>query len=247
MDNITEKAIAIIDLANKNSGFVTVVVFIASLLIAWISGAYSYINKTPFFKIKAIDKCTFGSIVKNNLDEAIHKTAFVFYLEITNKGKAASTFKEIKLGYVKRGKSKLNWIQYFFVKFYGREFKKMMWINNVIIKNSFGIPLPNNEDSQFIPYLLQGNTDFYQKNDTYLEVGKISSGVVYFEQEESFGNYQPNIINGKTAIYIKIKDAFDNYHVNRFNIEMIDFTEALKFNSNFGQTQSSFLTKQSCS
>ncbi len=228
--------IEVINFTNENSGFTSVVLFFFTVLIAWFSGVFKYFNNNPIFKIETLKQCTFGSSIEM---KSLYKTAFVTYLQITNVGKAPSSIKEINLGYLKSGK--LNYLEFLLLKSRFRKYlHKITWIDNIICKEKFSIILPCNNYAITYPFLIQSNINHPLDNYKYLEVGKITSGIVYFEQENFENSQIPISVDKKFTIYIRIKDSFKNIFIERFEIDMIDYKEAIKYNSKFAQTLTNF-------
>ena len=225
-----------INFTNENSGFISVILFVLTIIIAWLSGVFKYFSNNPIFKIEILNKCTFGSSIEI---KNLYKTAYVTYLQITNVGKASSTIKEINLGYLKSGK--LNYLEYILLKSRFRKYlHKISWIDNIICKEKFSVVLPCNNYAITYPFLIQSNINNPIDNHKYLEVGKITSGIVYFEQENFETSPNPHSIDKACTIYIQIKDSFNNIFIERFEIDMIDYKEAIKYNPKFAQTLTNF-------
>ena len=77
------------------------------------------------------------------------------------------------------------------------------------------------------------------KPDTFLEVGKSVSGVVYFEQAESWGGFQPRITDNQVSIVISVVDIFNKSYYLKTKLPVITLEEARKYNPSFGTTLSS--------
>jgi hypothetical protein len=105
-----------------------------------------------------------------------------------------------------------------------------------VTMNDFRIDLgPNNV--KVYPSLLQGNTSTGQNTDTYLDVGRSTNGVVYFEQDDSWGGCFPRIYRGKkTRIRLAVTDVFGTKHKKSFWIPVVSLDEARKYNPSFGGT-----------
>jgi hypothetical protein len=219
----------IIKLTNDNSGFISVLIFALSLLIAWVGGLFSELRKRPKFRIEIIRQCTFGTtfdLKKEFKGLPVTKTAIVMYFKITNVGKAPSSIGEIRVGY---RKSDLNF----------GIFSRRNWINEWIAIDDFRMSLGNGDHTKVFPFLKQRNKLYPNQSDTFLEIGKTQNGVVYFEQEEAFGSWMPRINNDNKTINIQveIKDAFGNHHYKTVDIDYVNSDYAFKFNPRFGQTE----------
>ena len=93
----------VIKWTNDNSGFLSLILFLLTFFIAWISGLFRSLTQKPKFKIRVIDSCSFGTTFDLNRQHEgypVTKTAFAIYLEITNIGNAPSSIGKIKLGYI---------------------------------------------------------------------------------------------------------------------------------------------------
>jgi hypothetical protein len=225
----------ITDWLNSNQGILSLFIFLATLIIGWVTGIFRALMKRPKFKIRVIKKMTFGTAFLTGEKYTppghgtydLHKTAFVIYLEITNVGSAASSLGKIKIGYYKDdGKSTL--------------FQKRLWINQSNILDVFAIPLG---DGQFlsIPNLNQGSVNIDDPNRGFLLVGESIAGAAYFEQVFSWGNNYPRMDEkAYTNIKIKIYDAFGRRYSKKENVLMKPLTEAVRYNPKFGFTEHLF-------
>jgi len=121
---------------NSNIGVLNLLLFLLTLMIGWVSGVFKAIRKRPRFKIRIIEKMTYGSFFQTGEKYTpptlgtcdLHKTAFVLYLEITNRGTADSKIGKIHVGYFP-DTSKPKW----------RE--KRNWIVETNIISNFAIPI----------------------------------------------------------------------------------------------------------
>lgn len=218
----------IIKWTNENSGFVSIVLFIITLLLAWISGLFNLLRNNPKFKIEIIDQCTFCCVFdlnKKHENLPVHKTAFVIYISITNIGHAASSIRKIKLGYLKSD-------------FTHKLFSKRNWVKEMIAKEDFRINFTDSETIKVFPFIKQQNQLYPNNTDTFLQVGKHVNGIVYFEENEAFGSWMPrqNKNSNTTNVKLVIYDAFGKSHSKTFDLNFVDPTEAFKFNNFFGQT-----------
>jgi hypothetical protein len=175
----------IIKWTNDNSGFVSVVIFGLTLLIARVSGLFSELRKRPGFRIDIIQQCTFATtfdLKKEFKGLPVTKTAVVIYFEITNIGNAPSSIGDIRVGYKRFDLS---------------IFSRRNWIGEKIAKADFRVAFKNNEHTKVYPFLKQRNNLYPNQSDTFLEIGKTQNGVVYFEQEESYGSWMPKDEQGR--------------------------------------------------
>ena len=219
---------------NENSGFLSLVLFLLTLLIAWVSGLFKSLTKRPKFKIGIIEQCTFGTtfdLKREHNGYPVTKTAFAIYLEITNIGNAPSSIGKIELGYIK-------------MDFIPRIFSKRNWINEVMAKDDFKVNFKESEKVKVYPFLKQRNSSYQNDTDTYLAVGRTVNGIVYFEQVEAFGSWMPRLNRDgqSTNLKIKISDSFDNVHSIKFDLALVDSEIAFSFNRFFGQTEKEYFS-----
>lgn len=221
----------IIGWLNDNEGFVTVLVFIATLLLGWVSGIFQALRRKPKFKIEVLPGPSICSVFNTgNKYEGYdtHRTAIALYLKITNIGNAPSNIDKVEVGYhwnitglsLLSLKYRLGWF----------------WIKNLTVAiEDFCTPF-GEDNIKFYPFLLQKSVVSNSTIDTYLEVGKNAIGVVYFEQNESWGASSPLPDNGKTKIKVRVYDSFSNSYSTIVRIPIVDINEAKEYNRYFGET-----------
>ncbi|QDW20760.1 hypothetical protein [Flavobacterium sp. KBS0721] len=221
---------------NENSGFVSVLLFVITLLIAWISGFFKMLVSKPKFKIEIIDQCSFCCVFDLNTkhnDLPVHKSAFVIYIQITNVGKAPSSIGKIKLGYYKSD-------------FTHKFLSKRNWIEETISKEDFKFAFENSENIKIFPFLKQRNQLMPNESETYLPIGKQKNGIIYFEEQEAFGSWMPreNENEKTTDIKLVIEDMFGGKHRKKIKLNLIEPKDALKYNSYFGQTYKEYFANK---
>ncbi|MBL8186724.1 MAG: hypothetical protein JNK38_01880 [Acidobacteria bacterium] len=227
MDRITE----FIKLANDNEGFIAVVLFVTTLLLGWISGIFQSLRRRPKFKITVIEGpsfcCTFETGREHNSHKA-HRTAIALYLTVSNTGSAPSNIQNIQVGYHNFT------FKYSFLWF---------WITKpAVALEDFQVMIGDN--IKIYPFLLQKNRLSPSQPDTFLEIGKSTTGVVYFEQDECWGGFYPRDKVGNITIKIKIEDVFGKSHTRKTSIPKLSLPEASRFNPQFGKTFESLLAGQ---
>jgi hypothetical protein len=218
----------IADWCNQNSGFLTAIIFVVTLIIGWISGFFKLIRKRPKFKIRTIEGATFYSTIyldKTYEGHPVHKTAFVLYIEITNTGNAPSSIGQIKIGYLPDNKTPI-WRA------------KRNWIYETILKSQLISKFKDSELVKGYPFLKQKSDMYSDATDTFLDIGKIANGIAYFEERETFGNWTPRLNKDKesTNVKIEIKDAFGQNHTQKIKIKRVEPSKALEMSPYFGQT-----------
>lgn len=214
----------VIDWANQNSGFLTLLLFAVTLVLGWISGIFRALRYKPRFKIQIIPGPTFLSNYSSGkkLDGTdTHRTAAAIYLSVANVGTAPAQIVSVRLGYHNYS------FKYTFLWF---------WINSTPAISDFGHTI--GENLRVFPFLFQKNYLSAHPASTYLQPGRETVGVVYFEQPQSWGGFKPRVKNGKAKIKILVGDSFGNRYANTFTVDVVDLDYAKKFNSNFGKTLS---------
>jgi len=215
---------------NTNSGFVSVLIFLITLLLGWITGIFSSLRRKPKFSIEVIPGPSLSStyFTGNKFNEFdAHITAISLYLKITNIGSAPSSIDKVKVGYHWNiNKFNLIWIKYRL---------GWSWIIPTIINNDFMINV-DKDNAKVFPFLFQRSILLNTQTDTYLNIGQNAIGMVYFEQQESWGGAFPIKNKETTKIKVVISDSFGHNHSLITTIPVVEINEARKFNENFGCT-----------
>lgn len=218
---------------NSNVGVLNLLLFLITLILGWFSGIFKAIRKRPRFKIRIIEKMTYGSFFQTGEQYTpptlgtydLHKTAFVLYLEITNTGTADSKIGKIHIGYYPDTDK-------------GKWREKRNWIVESSIISNFAIPIADSEKALAIPHLKQKNEPDYSSLNTYLKVGDSINGVSYHEQNRCWGNFYPRVEkDGTVELLLKMKDAFGYTYKKKIFVPMKNVKDAMGFNPNFGMTE----------
>ena len=133
---------------NDNEGFVTVLVFIITLLLGWSSGIFKALRRKPKFKIEIIPGPTMCSTFytgnKYN-DHDAHRTAISLYIKIKNIGNAPSDIAKVEVGYHWSIKGySWNWLKFHI----GWDWLKQP----TVVKEDFHIAL-DSDNIKFFPFL----------------------------------------------------------------------------------------------
>lgn len=214
--------------SNDNSGFLSIILFLATIGIGWVGGIFALIRNRPKFKIDIIDQCTFYSTLiqdKTYNGYPVHKTAFVVYCRITNLGYSGSDIVKIRLRYYRNDRNLL--------------FHEKRFIAETICCSDFRYEFEETGHVKVFPFLKQVNQLLpHQDVETYLPVGKSKNGIIYFEENEAYGNLYPiRNKDKKTApIVIEVKDAYGNTFKKKLNIKYVEPEEALMYNPDFAMT-----------
>ncbi|MEZ0149190.1 MAG: hypothetical protein AB9Q19_07700 [Candidatus Reddybacter sp.] len=221
----------VITWANNNSGFVGVLIFVCTLFIGWVSGIFRSLRRRPIFQLRMIPGPTQCSIISTGTKHGnydIHRTAISIYLGISNIGSAASTIKNVQIGF-----------HWHLIPF------SWLWFKNTILYFWVEHPTIIMEDFQYsfggnikvFPFLFQGSNLTGNNIDTYLDVGRETNGVVYFELDDGFGGRFPSPTkDGNVVIKVAVEDVFGKKHKKNFKIPLIAIEEARKYNPSFGGT-----------
>ncbi|MGA7950879.1 MAG: hypothetical protein WCA45_12080, partial [Thiobacillaceae bacterium] len=72
--------------------------------------------------------------------------------------------------------------------------------------------------------------------ETFLECGRSTNGVVYFEQEDSWGGCFPSLRNGAVRMKIRVRDVFAKNHSVKLDVPSVTLEYARKYNPSFAKT-----------
>jgi hypothetical protein len=215
---------------NNNQGVVGVAIFIVTLLLGWITGIFSSLRRRPNLKLSLIDGPTFCcnfEIGKTHGEYQIHRTAFALYLRVANIGSASTSIEQVSVGYrCNLRPFSILWLKHTV----GR-----LWLHEQTAAiHDFQVKL--GENIKFFPFLTQRSIISGHASETFLSPGQVTTGVVYFEQSDSWGGFMPRTKNSHVDIKISIRDAFGLRHVTRRKIPTVTLEEARRFNPSFGKT-----------
>ncbi len=212
----------IVEWTNDNSGFLTLLLFLTTLFLGWVSGIFQKLRYRSNFILELTAGptfcCTFNT-GKKYQGQNTHRTSIVIYLSIKNIGTAPSEIHRVNIGYHNHS------FKYRFLWF---------WLVQTTSLRDFGHTI--GENLRVYPFLIQKSTLLPQENITYLLSGQSSKGIVYFEQAESYGSFLPRVKNGKIKVKVKVFDVFNKCFSSTFWIPIVDLEYAKKFNVEFGNT-----------
>jgi len=238
--------------SNANEGFVAILLFALALFLGWVSGIFQALRRRPRFTIEAIEGptlCTTFETGREYNGYPTHRTAISLYLSITNTGNAPSSIKEVAVGY-RRHLTKFNWPRF---KDIGTWFRHTVkWFRDAItwywldkptgVLSDFQVQI--GENVKVYPLLLQITQSTNTATNRYLQIGENVNGIVYFEQDESWGIFFPRSKNGLTKIKVRIKDAFGKTHSQVFEVPVVSLSEAKRFCPNFGESIETSITTE---
>ncbi len=206
--------------ANDNPGFLTVIIFSTTLFLGWVTGIFKSLARRPKFKLLLSSGptfcCTFDTGEKSN-NHPTHRTAITLYLTIRNIGKAPSSFRSVRVGYHNYN------LKYRFL---------WCWLDCTPELPDFGNSV--GENLRVFPFLLQQSCLHSREVPSYLREGEEATGVVYFEQEEAWGNFKPIVQNGGVKIKVSMRDVFGRKYLKTFYIPSVSIDHARKYNPEFG-------------
>lgn len=203
-----------------------------TLVLGWVSGAFAALRRKPAFKVTLIEgptfSCTFQTGRKFNGHD-VHKTGIALYVKVANTGSAPSNISGLSIAYHWQIRPfSRNWLKYGVGWFWLTDQAAALADFQVKIGSS----------TKVYPFLSQRNSILHSTADTYLREGQETNGVIYFEQDDSWGACQPRQAYGKVRIKIRVTDpkgrTFDSHH----QIPAVNLEEAKKFNPRFGETYS---------
>jgi len=222
--------IDIVEWINTNQGIVSLLIFFATILLGWVSGIFSALRRKPKFKIELIPGptfcCTFPTEKKHDHYD-VHRTGVALYLIVSNIGSAPSSIADISIGY--------HWNLKPFSKLWIKNTLGWFWLHEqTVILADFQTSI--GDTTKYYPFLIQRSNVSGENTQTFLDVGRSLNGVVYFEQNDSWGGCYPVVRDSKVLLKINVRDTFGNNHYAKFMVPAITLEEAKRFNPMFGKT-----------
>ncbi|MFA9370131.1 MAG: hypothetical protein ACERIH_00265 [Labilibaculum antarcticum] len=224
----------IIKWTNENSGFLSLIIFIITIVAGWVSGLFKSLIKKPKLKIRFIPKMSFFSFfhtgekwINKELNEELelHKTGFASYMSIANIGNKCTSIDKIWIGYYKNVIKK-KWFK-----------KEIQWLAQWHPLENFKLSMKDGNEI-VVNNLRVKNNIFDYSEHSELEIGKSLVGVAYFEQVTAWGNLNPaQKENGNIDVIIKIRDIYGKEYKFQTELEQLPIEEARKFNPNFGNIE----------
>lgn len=215
---------------NDNQGVVSAVLFVVTLVFGWLSGIFSALRKRPKFQVKLLPGPTFCCTYETGAmheDFPVHRTAFALYLAVANVGSAASSIESIAVGYHCHLRPfSWQWLRYTVGWFWLR--------SQAAIIHDFQGEIGKN--IKIYPFLFQSSALSGRSANTFLQPGQDTNGVVYFEQNDSWGGFFPSPCGTRVNIKIELLDTFGGRHAARFSIDLVTLEYARKYNASFGKT-----------
>ncbi|MFY7926202.1 MAG: hypothetical protein ACOVN5_10340 [Aquidulcibacter sp.] len=216
--------------SNDNQGVVSLAFFIVTIALGWASGIFSALRRKPKFRLSLIDGptfcCTFP-VGKELSDHEVHRTGIALYLNIANIGSAASSIQNVSVGYHWHLRPfSLQWLRYTLGWFWLR--------NQAVALADFQVAIGGN--IKVFPFLTQRGNLYTDKAATFLQAGQSTTGVVYFEQSDSWGGCFPSPRNNMVAIKVCVEAVFRRKHTAKFRVPFVSMKYARNYNPSFGTT-----------
>lgn len=199
-------------------------------MLGWVSGIFSALRRRPKFKLALLEGPTFCCTFSTGATHAgheVHRTGIALYLEIANVGFSPSSIANISVAYHWTLKPpSVSWLKYSVGWF---------WLDRQVVAiQDFQVQIGDN--IKVYPFLIQRSVLSGTDPTTHLDIGMVIAGVVYFEQDDSWGGSFPSIRKGRVRIKVRVEDVFGGEHTKRFTIPYVSLAEARKFNPSFGTT-----------
>lgn len=215
---------------NDNQGVLSVIIFLVTIGFGWASGIFRTLRQKPKLKINLLPGPTFCCtypIGDKDGEYDVHRTGIALYLHVANIGSAPSSIERISIGYHWNiTPFSMQWMKYRIGWF---------WLHNQTAAiTDFQISI--GENLKVYPFLTQKSIISGESAETFLEVGRSTNGVVYFEQSDSWGACFPIVNHDKVKLKVRITDVFGNKHQSAFDVPSVSFEEARKYNPSFGKT-----------
>lgn len=157
----------------------------------------------------------------------VHRTGVALYMHIANIGSAPSSIERVSIGYHWNiTPFSIQWLKYRIGWF---------WLHDQIAA-LMDFQANIGENLKIYPFLTQKSILSGESAETYLEVGRSTNGVVYFEQSDSWGACSPVVRDNNVKLRVRITDVFGNKHEATFDVPVVSFEEARKYNPSFGKT-----------
>lgn len=218
---------------NSNQGVLSVYLFLITLFLGWVSGLFGSLIRKPKIRIRTIEGptfiCTFGTGKKHEGYD-VHRTGIALYLQIANIGSAPASIIDIEVGY--------RWAIIPFKKLWWKYGLFRFWLRKQSVSlQDFQVELGNGYSKAY-PFLIQRSHLSGDSAETHLDVGKSTSGVVYFEQCDSFGACFPVACKYQVKLKVRLTDSFGKPHSAILVVPRVTLADARIYNPSFGLTLS---------
>ena len=170
---------------NDNQGVLSMLVFVATLTVGWLSGIFSALRRRPKLTFNVIFGPTFCCTYPTGAMHGtfpVHRTGIALYLRVSNVGSAATSLENISVGYhCSIRPASIQWLRFRL---------GWLWLNDQIAAiHDFQAKI--GENIKIYPFLIQASILTGKAANTFLVPGQSTNGVVYFEQSDSWGGFFP--------------------------------------------------------
>lgn len=193
---------------NDNQGVLSVAIFGVTLAFGWLSGIFSALRRKPKFTLGVYEGptfcCTFPTGEKHGAADR-HRTAIALYLSVSNTGSAPSSIEGVSVAYRLRLGSESPWWKRV------RWALKWVWLREQVASlTDFQAEI--GAKIKAYPFLTQKG-QLLDSAQTYLDVERHTSGVVYFEHHlDSLGTAGPREHKGRVQVKMRVRDVFGKNH-----------------------------------
>ena len=167
---------------NSNSGFLSLLLFIATLLIGLVSGLYSSLTSRSKIKVEILKRPAVCMVEK--IEKTHSRASFGVYLKIVNIGYSPVDIDSVFLSFQTQSKA---WSEK---------------LSSTVCKSEFFEVLDGNK-LKILPFLMQMSPNAVADNSSYLNRGQQKNGIVYFESEPMIDSELP-FHNQEFKIKIKL-------------------------------------------
>lgn len=225
-ENLAEWVEKTIRWTNENQGFLTLIIFVLALLFGWITGIFRKLMFKPRLFVRTIPGptmcCTYDTDRLYN-NHPVKRTSISAYLKISNRGNAPSSIARVRLG----------------IRTYSfpNPFH-ITWLDQTNVLASFMHDI--GDSVKIYPLLFQIDSITSRMSDDYLHPSQMTTGVVYFELDDSWGGHHPRTQSYDTCLVTKVKlsieDGYGHMHNSWHDIPVVELEYARKYNKEFGNT-----------
>ena len=224
--NLAELLQTIANCLNANQGILTALLFVFTLFLGWISGAFKAIRSKPKLKIKILEGPSFYSIVgtgHRHNDFVCHRTCVALYLWVANVGLSSTSVDRVRVGFHAKVSS----------------WHMIRWVYLVphTTLSDFQVVLGKSESSKLYPNLFQKSWAAGEPANKFLQRGATVSGMVYFEGDECYGAFHPRGSRRHARFKIVVLDPFGRKYRKRVRLPFRTLSEAREYNLQFGTSR----------
>lgn len=230
-----------IGLLNQNQGVLTLALFVVTLLLGWLSGAFKALTRKPKLKIRLLEGPSFYSVFGTGTEyrgQEVHRTCVALYLRISNVGMSSTTIEKIRVGY------RCNVSRYIFVDWLIHRLRWFYLEDQCVVLDDFRVLFGKNQNEKVYPSLFQRSFTSGEVAKTFIESGASTNGVIYFEGEKCWGARFPRARRLQSRMRVVVSDTFGRRYRQIVSLPFLKLAEARRFNPKFGTTRAEFDDKE---